>query len=421
MNNKKYLFAIDMINIILRFLVAFSIMGAILIAITNNTIYLQSIWYLILAPFVSYLIGKKIQQLWIFILLHLLLLPCYLLFFHNIILNTIYGTYLILLFATAISQKTKGNVTPKNINIVFLLFIASSYFYSEYMKLVGMKHFFFFIAVLFILLFFMNQYLISFRTFILFHEEKGELPIHQIERNNHVLVLIFGMISSIAIMIHTLLPINRILAFFGQLLLNLLKAVFSFFHFKIKPGKPSTPFNLENTRPPFTQATDNPIIKILSTLLTYVIILLLIVVLIGLIIHILRKIYTQFYAHKTYAGTDMIEFIPPFDQKKRANRKERRRQYKLHRSLFLSTNNEKIRKYYYDAIIHKSHGNQITKQMTPTQITHHAFSTSNPGKDQEHDTYLKDVTALYEKARYSQEACTKSELLKLKYSIKNLS
>lgn len=378
--------------------------------------YLRTTWYMIPAPFISYLIGKKARQIWVLILLHILLISIYVFIIHDAMLSTIYGAYILVLAFMTFSQKIKGNSTPNNTKLVLLAVIAICYLYCEYMKWADLKKVFFCAALLFILLYFINHYLLNFRNYFLLHGHMGDLPIHPIEANNHTLVFAFGIISFITILALTLLPINDILSFLGKIIATiLLKVIFFFYHFNQDTG--NTGSDYEISIPPPIPKTENPLLENLSTIILHLLAILLIIIIIGGLIYILKNVYKMFYEKRTNAIKDKLEFVHPF-KNSNIKRRERKSLPQIYRSLFNQSNSEKIRKHYYHAIVKNCDPDQITKHMTPTQLTSYAFSKDNLSENSVNNARKEELTALYEKARYSKEECSKIELGKVKKLLK---
>lgn len=411
MNNKQYLFITDMINIILRFIIALCIMGPIFLFITGNMDDVWMAWYLIPAPFLSYLIEKRTNHFWSYLVFHALFIATYIMILHNNILSFVFGFYLIIMTIIPIIKKSRKSTLPSNTRLAFIAFIVGCYYYSIYVKSANLKTLFFLLTFLYVLLYLLNHYLINFRNYFLEHEDMAKLPIQQIVFSNHFLFASFGMLCIGTMLTFTLLPMNEILSSVGRFIARILKLLFSFIHFNVKTGKILPP---EEGRPIPMPPGDNLLLKILSTILYYAIILALIYVIIAGLIFIFNHLYKMFYTKRANVK-DKLEFLSPFDREQKIERKNPRPIRRMYLALFGKTNNEKIRKHYYNAVITNADSDRIPKQLTPTQLTLYAFQTDNQYSDRDTTTQKeKEITDLYEKARYGKEECTKKDIKRIK-------
>jgi hypothetical protein len=144
-----------------------------------------------------------------------------------------------------------------------------------------------------------------------------------------------------------------------------------------------------------------------------------IVVVISGILYGCYLIYNKFYSVKANGYKDRLEFISPFENKKNEGREEHKPIRKWFHNLFGKTNNERIRKHYYHSVVKNTGSGELTREMTPTQLTRFALASDNDLSEKaEFIKQEKELTALYEKARYGRNECSKKELIKVKELLK---
>lgn len=406
--NKKYLFVIDMINIILRLIISICIIGFVFLMATGHMNLLGTVWYIAPAPFISYWINKKANQLWAFILLHLLLITPYLLLIHNMILLSVYGLYLCILLTEAFIMRLKENKELVNTHMVYILIIIAMYFFSIQLKSNTYQSVFILFSFGYIFLYFINQYIINFSDYFSKYENMKHIPIRQIEVNNHFIFGAFIILCVGVILFITQLPLHNIISWIGENVLKIFVAIlYLFLPKKINEVK-KVKLDHELGKPPIIPQGHHPILDFLAKTLYYSIIA---VIMIGILYGIIL-LFKKFYWNKTKTMMDKVEFISPFDIKEKNKKEEISFAQKLHRVLFGKSNNEKIRKQYYNAIVTKVDRKQLNKNMTPTQLSELVIGTSD---NTELDIQKKnELTKMYEKARYSKQECDKQEVIKVK-------
>jgi hypothetical protein len=423
-NHKQYQLIIDINNIILRFIIAFGIMGFILIIGTGDTNYVRNILFLFPAPFVSYLIGKKARHLWLFITMHLLLIAVYMLWFNQIIYYAIFGLYLFILAVMTLVQRLREKRIPGNTPLGFITAVLVAYICCDFMKQADMKPFFLISAIIYIMLYFVNLHFFNLRNYIIIHEDVAKIPVRQIVSSNHFLFFSFCLLCLVMMLLFAQLPLKELVVFIGRALKNALIFLLSLVHFQendLKRTQPQeSPVMQDNQMgllPP-AEEDPSPIMEILSKILFYASVVLLVIALVAGIIYLLYSLYKRFYAKKADDSRDKSEFISPFADKSRL----RREKFSLHKKFRFAlgkTNNEKIRKHYYDAIAANADSDLLSGAMTPTQLTGYAFGKESKSKKRVlGEEKQKELTQLYEKARYGREECSKHDLGRIRKMLK---
>ncbi len=414
MNNKLYIRIIEIINITLRLLIALGILSLCFLMITGNMGYAQTIWFLIPVPFASHLIAKYAHRIWLYITLHLFMIITYGLIFHSSVPVFVYSSYMIVLAAMNLSRRMHHRGALTYTSLVFLIFDVACYLYYDYIHMPEWRSVFLYLSLLYIALYFINLYLNNFRDIIVKYGDMAHLPIRQIEFNNHFLFAIFGMVSMIFIFLLHFLPLGNILSVIKSVLLAILKFILSLLHFSNQPPpKPSAPSN-NTSSPPFVPER-SLFWDILSTVFYYAIIIALLAAFIAGIIYVLIAIYKRFYSNRPSVTYDRVEFLSPFWRKESVQTKSPKPSNRFYIPFFGRSNNEKIRRHYYQAIINRLDINQLPKGITPSELSRYLLDQN---KEANVSSLEQELTSLYEKARYSQKECTKEELRRMRAYMK---
>ena len=426
MNNKQYHLIIDLINTILRFMVAYSIISIIILFANIDPTFVVRALFLFPAPIISYFLGKYTKHIWSFLLLQLIMLAAYTLTTGNLIISIIYGLYLFVIIMTEFQQKLKVENPPKSNTSLLLLtaFLVIS-LYCNYLELTDLKQLFFIMVIVYILLHLLNMYLINFESFFQHNANMTNVPIHQIRNTNNTLILFFGSFCVFVMLIFTKLPLGGLLSSMGSLFLHILRAFLSIFNGGNQDETPPVeePIGSEDISDSFPtggQSEPSFLIELIQKIALGLIALTLIAGIIAGIVYSLYKLYQLFYQKKSNNFRDKTEFISPFEKRENI-KKEKQNSYKMNfRSLFGRTNNEKIRKHFYKAVTsHMDSTEQLSSNLTPSQLSKYAISEgrgllatpSDPEK-------MKQLTTHYEKARYSNEECSKADILSVKNILK---
>jgi hypothetical protein len=157
---------------------------------------------------------------------------------------------------------------------------------------------------------------------------------------------------------------------------------------------------------------------LLSEILYYAAVIVMISAIIALVIYSLYRLYRYFYQKKfSVSKEEEIEFISPFQKENMSIYENRKTSKRKFFAIFTKTNNEKIRKHYYKAIVNHAKSEEVLPYLAPIQLSKYAFTSDNPIIKETSDPKKEtELTNLYEKARYSDEECSKAEV----QSVKNL-
>lgn len=422
MNYKIYDLVTDIINMILMFFVTFSILGILILFFTEDQSLVYSALILLPAPIISYIIGKRTKHIWSLTLLHLVLLGFYLYVSHEIILGVLYGFYLAFLLISEFRQKLKDEFPPKtNTSLLLLTIFFLMYFTGNYLELKEIKRVSLILVILFILFYLLNMYLLNFRTYFKNNEHISNIPIHQIKLSNNILIVFYSSLSIIIMFLFTKLPYRNLLSSVGNTIIAILRFIFSFlFHEKkeLVPPVEVAPIDYSMNSLP-TDNEPSPIIDFILNLLFYILGILVIIVFITLIIYGVYKLYQQFYSNKMSNEDDETVFISPFDKKEKLEKELKKSPLQKLSTLFGKSNNEKIRKLYYKAIVRNAKSDQLEKGLTPSKLSEYALTpASTLIKNSVDLDKAKTLTEYYEKARYSNVDSSKEELENVKAILK---
>lgn len=419
MDNKRYHNIIDFINILQKFMIAYSIITLLLMIKDSSSV--TRTFCLLPVPFISYLIGKYTKHIWSFLILHFIMIAFYILTSSTIMISVLYGLYLMIITAMEFYQKLKiVKPAESNTSLLFLIVFFGMYHLSVYIKHPELKQLIFVLAIVYMLLYFINMYLINFNTFFRNHDNMRNVPMGQIKNTNNTLIIFFGSLCLFVMLIFTRLPFYEILSYIGSLLLRITKFLFSL----LRGESIAQPLTFEDSSANefefYPESEDpSPITQFLVNCIENLVKLALIVGIIALFVYVIYKVYHFFYKNKLNYFKDKTEFISPFDKMENFKKDSKITPIKRFHNIFGQSSNEKIRKHFYKAVI--SHTNStypLTKDLTPSQLAKHAL---NEGSDLNSLSGLeksKQLTKYYEKARYSNVECSKEEVQSVKNILK---
>jgi hypothetical protein len=421
MNSKRYDFIIDIINTLLGFLAAYPLLGIAILLITMDTGAVLGAFILLPAPVISYLIGRYLKHLWSFLALHVLMTAAYAFTTRNPFILTCYMIFLFLLLVISLNkrlQEEKFNKT--NTSPYLLTTLAAMYFVNNYLGITALNGMLFLLVMVFILLYFLNMYLINFENFFKKHSSMADIPMKQIRTTNQLLILFFGCFCIIVMVFFTRLPLKGLLSAVGSILLSVLKFIFSLFPDSNKEAPPNENPNMEQATPPLGLPDAVPpslILQYIENILLGLLTVAIIAGAIGLILYGLYRIYQLFYGKKYNELKDITEFISPFDKKERMRRGTRTVWGGRFLPNFSESNNDKIRKLFYKAVLLRQNKDIIvTKNLTPLQLSEYVLTGQIDKAGEKREAI--QLALYYEKARYSGEECSKDEVIKVKNLLK---
>ncbi len=426
MNNRD-ISRIDIINMFLRFMGAFSITSIILLIASGDDTYIWQSLTLLAASIFSYIIRKYTKHIWSFLLLHIALLSAFLFITGNQLLQIVYGVYVITIAITEFVLSIKGRV--QNTSLAFAVIFIGMYILCQYAypREKILMQFFFYFALLFGLLYILNMYFVNFYYYLKKHEEKSNIPIKQIRSGNSFYLGVFLFITAIVMMLFARIPVQVA----GRYVWKYLRQFLRWF-FALISREP----NAEDITPPQEEEEemipDNYDIEpsepsqlwlIISKILVYLGAAIIVILLIALVIYGLYRIYQLYHSKKILVeGEEKREAVPLFlktklDMMNGTNTLRRGILTWLGR-----TNSDKIRKQYTKAVQRHAQLDKNLKYKTPSELSEYAVGKVDSRiKDTENQTGSgkeEALTNIYEKARYGNEECTKEELQSVKELLK---
>ncbi len=434
MNIRRHQLVIDMINLTMCFIPTYLTIATLLYYFDpQSPVHTLS---LLPVPILSYLIRKYTHYIWSFLLLHGVLLLGYLLLFTNIYLVTAACIYVVILAAVAYYRKNK-RIELENTSSLLLIPLILLYFICIYAGLAELQQLCFILSIVFALLYVVNEYLLNLERFVYNHEGMVNIPYHQIKNSNTVMVAFLCALILAAMLLFSQIPLGRLLSRVGQQIIRFLRYLISLIQFK-EPEVAPLPEEEDMLIEDYPISEPSPLMEIIAQILQWVAIALAVVFAIAAILYTLYQIYQYFYLKSEEALKDRIEFLSPFVQRERSRKAPRK---KL-RNLFGRSNNAQIRKHFTQAVT-ASLTPDITldKSLTPSQLSDIILPSQstasmadkdhqiaeNEGNATDASGYAHDpiqykkmqITKYYEKARYSNEDCSKEEVRLLRKLLKS--
>lgn len=413
MNYKQNRLTIDIINILLRFMIAYSII-VVLLSKVDPFSMLRTLC-LFPAAVLSYMVSQHAKHLWSFLALHLIMLVIYTFTAPNIFIGATYGFYLLIISIYAYYQKQKTDKL-ENTSLVFLIIFFILYLISNYFKLPKITFLVFVVAIMYILLYILNMYFLNFNAFLKNNDGVNNLPYQQIKTTSNTLIAFLLSLFFFVMILFAKLPMENLLKSVGKLMLGILSAFFSLFHGSSGENIVESAPQQDNFMESFKTAEPSKLMEIINSIIMWALTILLIIAVIAGLLYILYKLYQYFYAKNTNKMTDKIEFISPFIKKEHLKKVASQNKF---RNLFSRTNNDIIRKYFYKSVISSDKlPTELPKDSTPSQLTYYVFGEDENSDSSTDAKRREQLTLFYEKARYSNEVCSKEEVSTVKNILK---
>ncbi len=142
-------------------------------------------------------------------------------------------------------------------------------------------------------------------------------------------------------------------------------------------------------------ADDNDFMELLAEIFGMVLIAAMVIGIIYII-----KVYASNFNRVKKLGTDTVEYVAPTEKKERVSGYDSMSMHKESKST------KNIRKMYKKQVLNGMKGKRVDSTLTPGKLTKAAIT--------EDDIKASEITSIYEKARYSDEAVTPEEYEKFK-------
>ncbi len=415
MNIKRNQLIIDLINILMLFMLAY-----LFIAIALRSFMADSAiktLFLLPAPFLSYAIRRSMKHIWSFLLLHAAVLTLYLSVAGHPLLTAAYGVYLVSVTIYAFYQKQRpaehSSIPPYSVLVILFLYIC-----SYFLHMPDMQRLSFLLAITYILLNVLSMYLSNLSRFARNHADIQNVPFQQIRNSNHVLVMFLCGLFFLAMLVFSYVPLGAIISYLGRMLQRILRMLLSLIHLSEPEASQETA--PEDAAPPaydIVPSESSWLMQLISEIFRWLATILIIAAAIALILYAIYRLYRYFYLKSEAVFQDEVEFISPYAKKEHAPRKVRHSRHWL----FGRSNNDTIRKIYAKSVAANSNGiTKPSKSMTPDQLSRYALGrTGTDARAEENEEGNSQLlTSHYEKARYSNEECTREEVRSVKELLK---
>ncbi len=414
MNIKRNQLVIDLISTLLQFIIVY-----MLIAIALRTFFTDAALKALLllpAPFLSYAIRRTMKHIWSFLLLHAALFALYVFTARHPLLMAAYGIYLMAIIIYAFYQRHRS--ADQGISSPYMaLFLLFFYLCSYFLHMPDMQKLCFLLAIIYILLNVINIYLSNLSRFARNHADLQNVPFQQIRSSNHVLIMFLSGLFLLTMLVFSYVPLGAVISYVGKILLRVLRMLLSLIHLS-EPDVPeeAAPQEAAPATYDIPPAEPSRLMQLISEIFQWIATILMIAAVLALILYGIYRLYRYFYLKSEVAMKDEVVFISPISRKERTARKNgHSRLWSFGRS-----NNDTIRKTFAKAVSANRKGNaQLSKNMTPSQLSEYALGSAGfTQPPAEFDDKKQQLTAHYEKARYSDRQCTREEVRKVKELLK---
>lgn len=403
MNNKSYSILIDINNQILNFITAYVLISGFIIIANKNYSMALCAFFLFPVPFFSYYLCYHTSRKWLFVLSHALMSGIYFLIFRSSLLGWLSILYIL---AVAISNVTIQKEKKKNTSLVFAAVFFLSIIYCSYaIQDFQFTNFYLLLAVIYIVLFLSNMNLINYSKYFMIYENHHSIPA-QIKKANNKVILILAILCLLMMCLFFFIPASEIVSYIGKIFKQLWNELKQFMpklgnRFSnpnsLSDSPDTTNAHAQNSMPdawyPFWQSL-------------YVLLHPLVVIAIVTIAVLMFKKLLKHYRIKRH---DVNKTIMLDEKREKLENPVKNLNIKKLTSILSPSNNTKIRKYFYKAIIQNHTVKKLSKDMTPTQLSAVAVKSDNTENK-------KLLTGYYEKARYSPWECSNDDV----QAVKNL-
>lgn len=301
----------------------------------------------------------------------------------------------------SMKRTTQEPFVPLDMGIILACYFAGFSVKSESATVIP-----FYAAVIYMAAFFVWYNIRNLNRFVSEHSRVKSFNTEQAVNVNSVLLAIFLLICGAVMFLMPRLHLQTVITGVFSGLWNVVLAAFHALNIQMPTGgyekeqaMQNKPESTDGEMPEFFEMPEgNVVLDIIAAVFAVVIVGCMMI----LVIKALRDI-----RYKKSPGNDVKEFIrPEFKKKEKTVRTEKKN------SLLHPSNDMAVRGAYKSTIRGKLGKNQSIKQnCTPKEISSEVLGWTNE---------TKDLTFLYEKARYSDEVITKDEVEKMQKSRKLL-
>lgn len=421
--NKQYQLRIDILNMILRFMVTFTIVSMLSLLITNGPNFVWRLLILFQASVISFIIDKWAKYIWSYIVLHLALMAFYFFLTADISLKIIYMIYILAWAITQLALSLKYKI--RNTSIVFIIFFIAMYSVCRYTypDAVALSRFFFFFALAYGLIYIVNKYFINLAIYLYEHKDIANIPIKQIKATNRIYIVIFVYLSFVSMLAFQKFPMDKIFSVIGQLIVKFLR--FALSGLDHKPAAPKVVTKPEDINI-YTQQIQKAMQdmrpdkfwQIVQQIMMGLMVAVFVIIILIMLFFVMHSIYKMLsMKRQSEDDSEKVETVAPINSWASIFEGMNSSRKKLFNK-FGKTNNEKIRKLYQKAVQRHARPEQELKYDTPEQLSRYAVPQDSRQADEEKKEKERSLTGIYEKARYSKDETSREEVQEVKNLIK---
>lgn len=303
----------------------------------------------------------------------------------------------VMLMFYSMKRTTQEPFVPLDMGILMACYLAGFSVKSESTTVIP-----FYASVIYMASFFIWYNIRNLNRFVSEHSKVKSFNTEQAVNVNSVMLAIFLAICAVVMFIMPHLHLQTVITSVFSGLWNVVLAAFHALNIQMPTGGYEKEHAINNKPestgaelPEFFEMPEgNVILDIIAAVFAVVIFVCMMI----LVIKALRDI-----RYKKSLGNDVKEFIRPEFKKKEKTAREEKKSSLLHPS-----NDMTVRRAYKRLITGKLKKNQSVKQhYTPKELSSEVLGWTDE---------IKDVTLLYEKARYSDEAVTKEDVERMQKS-----
>ena len=316
------------------------------------------------------------------------------------------------IYCYVVKLRKQETVIIKNLGLPFMVVPIGCQFICLALELNDVVPWILASAVLLLVIRFINSYLLGHIAFLEEVRNNTGVPISQINSSSTWMLSIFFLAALLLMIISCVLPVNELLPglgalfmFFVNLLIKFLRLFFSKEKYDQGTDEPHEPENMNPDMSGFGEAETATFWQVLEKIMVYVVIVALALAIIALIGWLLYKMFLAFYARKRHES-DTIEFLNPFDKKEKAERVSDPSALTFWERLFGNDPNQRVRKSWYKTV--KTRLPEVSAPMSPGEISEGMSQTESERRT------AAGLQAFYEKARYSNQECTKEDVTAVK-------
>jgi hypothetical protein len=394
---------LGIVEILFQFIVVYPLQGfiwAMLFHESSMTSYNAAV--LLLAAFLFYTVRKVSARVWQFLLGHLLALAGLLLLLPAYPMQIITGVSVVFLFLFSVTARfAREWQTADQPKLLHLGVLALVYIGGWALKDTQLMEQCFAMALTACVLYFLYWRLSALKEYVENNRDSAYFPERQVKRVSRSMLGIYTLLMTGCMILLSIVPAGPWVSSFGRGLLAALRWFFGLFRGcgseqNEEPYVESTPVE-DMTMPPVDENPGSPIWDWLWKIFSALILLLLAAGLVYLIVRLCARLYQDFY-HKDDGDGDRKEFVRPTDRTDKV-----RRETKTGLG-FGGTPSQKVRRIYRKKILSlKRRDQKLKESLTPREQTEEVALTD-----------AKEMLALYEKARYGREECSKEDTKRMK-------